>query len=92
MNFFILMIFALVLFIFARYTRYDGIVLQILGISTILHIFRDFQIGPSSDLEEFARVFILIPSNLWAWIWLSTAILITGVNIWFLFLMMKKYP
>lgn len=52
----------------------------IAGAYSILYIIKDYQIGPSSDLSAFAEVMGLTPL-IWMYIWLATAVVITGLSV-----------
>ncbi|MDQ7021981.1 MAG: M50 family metallopeptidase, partial [Candidatus Gracilibacteria bacterium] len=73
-----LILFALAgtLFSLAKYTKYDSLILQFLGISSIIYIIEDFSVGPSSDLSKFSEI---LPSSVWMIIWLIIVIAITVI-------------
>ena len=79
-----LIIFALswVLFALAKYTKYDSLVLQFLGISSIIFIIEDFNVWPGSDLKAFSWI---IPESVWMIVWLILVILITTYNLRLIF-------
>jgi len=78
----ILFLLAGLFFIFAKYTKYDSILLQFLGISSIIYIIEDFNVWPSSDLSKFST---FLPSSIWMIIWLVIVILITWYNLKLIF-------
>ena len=78
----ILILLAFVLFFLAKKTKYDAVVLQALGLFSILYIIEDFNVWPSSDLASFSTI---IPSWIWMWIWLMIVILITWYNLKLIF-------
>jgi len=79
-----LILFALagLLFVLAKYTSYDAIILQFLGISSILYIIENFNVWPSSDLAKFST---FLPSSIWMIIWLLIVIVITIFNFRLIF-------
>jgi hypothetical protein len=56
-----------------------------LGGYSILYIIKDYNVGPSSDLQAFSGMMGLTPL-IWMYLWLAGAVVITGV---FLKLMLK---
>ena len=76
-----LVVFALGLFLLAKYTNLDQIILMFLGLASILHIIQDFNVGPSSDLVAYADLFVLIPANVWMYVWLIIVVLLFIWNI-----------
>jgi len=66
------------LFALAKYTSYDSLILQFIGISSIIYIIEDFNIWPSSDLEKFST---FLPTSVWMIIWLILVIIITWYNL-----------
>jgi len=78
----ILIVLALWLFTLAKYTNYNNLVLQFLGISSIIYIIEDFNVWPSSDLEKFST---FLPASIWMIIWLILVIIITWYNLKLIF-------
>lgn len=76
-----LILFGLGLFLIANKTNFDREVLMFLGIACILYIIQDFNVGPSSDLNEYAKIFVVIPSHVWMYIWLFIALFLTFLNL-----------
>jgi hypothetical protein len=70
------------LFLLARYTDYDSVILQFLGVSSIIYIIEDFNVWPSSDLAHFS---LILPSFIWMYVWLIIVIVITWFNLRFIF-------
>ncbi|MCD5380635.1 M50 family metallopeptidase [Candidatus Gracilibacteria bacterium] len=77
----ILFVLALGLAGLAKYTNYDKIILQFLGVASLLFIIEDFNVGPSSDLSKFTEIFIIIPQSGWMIIWLILVLMITFFNL-----------
>ena len=77
--------FAIAFFLLARYTKFDREILMFLGLATILYIIQDFNVGPSSDLEQYAKLFVVIPATVWMYIWLLVALLLFFFNIRMIF-------
>jgi hypothetical protein len=61
--------------------EYDALILQFLGITTLLYIIEDFNVWPSSDLEKFTEIFMIVPQFMWMIIWLVLVLWITAWNI-----------
>ena len=53
-----LIVFAVALFFLSSRTELDREILMFLGLASILYIIRDFNVGPSSDLEAYAKEMI----------------------------------
>jgi len=74
------------LFIFlAKKSNFDSFVLQFLWVATILYIIEDFNVWPSSDLSKFSEIFIIIPQFIWMYLWLLIVIIITLINLKYIF-------
>ena len=80
-TFFFLVGFAVALILIANLTNWDREVLMFIGLATIIYIIQDFNVGPSSDLEKYAELFKVIPKNVWMYIWLIIAILLSLFNL-----------
>ncbi len=73
-----------ILFSLAKYTKYDSVILQFLGISSIIFIIEDFNVWPSSDLAHFSK---FLPESVWMIVWL---ILVIAMTLWNLKIIFKK--
>jgi len=80
-----LFVFALVLFIIIWKTNWSREVLMFLGLASILYIIQDFNVGPSSDLERYAKEMIILPAKAWMYIWLLVVLVLFYFNIKFIF-------
>lgn len=80
----ILFFIAWILFLLAKKTNYDSIVLQFLWITSLLYIIQDFNVWPSSDLGKFSEIFVVFPQAFWMYLWLIIVLIITWVNIKFI--------
>ena len=60
-------------------------ILMFLGLACILYIIQDFNIGPSSDLAKYADIMKVLPANVWMYIWLAVAVLLSFFNLRFIF-------
>jgi len=76
-----LMLFALALFLIASKTNFDSDIMLFFGLASILYIIQDFNVGPSSDLDQYAKLFVVIPAAMWMYIWLGIALLLFFYNI-----------
>ncbi len=66
-------------------TTWGREILMFLGLASILYIIQDFNIGPSSDLTKYAEIMKVLPANVWMYIWLAIALLLTLSNLRFIF-------
>jgi len=78
----ILILLAGLLIFLAKKTKYYGLTLQFLWVSSLMYIIEDFSVWPSSDLSKFSWI---IPSYIWMIVWLLLVILITGYNLKLIF-------
>jgi len=77
----ILCAFSVSLFFIAYKTTFDQDVLLFLGIATVLYIIQDFNVGPSSDLEQYEQVVGIFNAKVWRYFWLLLVVLITLWNL-----------
>lgn len=77
----ILVVFAVGFAFLAYRNFFHAEILSFLGIASTLYILEDFNVGPSSDLEKYADLFVIIPTWLWTYIWLLIALGITFFTI-----------
>ena len=82
-NLIILFGYAIGFVIIGRLTLITPYVLQFIGIACVIHILQDFQVGPSSDLEQFTQLGIL-PYTVWMYLWLIIAGTVTFFNLRYL--------
>ncbi len=80
-----LLAFALGLIFATMYTNWDRWILMFLGMACTIYIVQDFNVGPSSDLTEYAKIFVLIPANIWMYIWLIIVVLLSFFNLRMIF-------
>lgn len=76
-----LLAFAFALLLIGRYTNWDRWILMFLGMACIIYIVQDFNVGPSSDLEAYAQLFIVVPKVVWMYIWLGIVLLLSFYNL-----------
>ena len=76
-----LLLFAVALLFIANKTRLDREVMMFLGLASLFHIVQDFRVGPSSDLEQYAALFVIVPKTVWMYIWLGIVVLLCMVNL-----------
>ncbi len=77
--------FAIILFLIANKTRFASDVLMFLGLTSILYIIQDFNVGPRSDLNAYAELFVFPPAVVWMYIWLAIAVVLLIFNIRMIF-------
>ncbi len=81
----ILFLISWVFILLAKKTNFDSLVLQFLWVTSLLHIIEDFNVWPSSDLSKFSEIFIIIPQFMWMYFWLILVLVITWINLRFIF-------
>lgn len=77
--------FSLVLGFIALKTEFGREVLMFLGLASVLFIIQDFNVGPRSDLKAYEEVMVILPAQVWMYIWLGVAILMLYFNLRLLF-------
>lgn len=77
-----LLAFAFALVLIVRYTTWSRWVLMFLGMASIIYIVQDFNVGPSSDLNEYAKHFVVVPKVVWMYLWLGIVLLLSFFNLW----------
>jgi len=55
--------------------------LLVLSAASLVYIIMDFNGGPSSDLAKFTQLIPILPSFIWALLWLAAVSYITYLNI-----------
>jgi len=80
-----LMVFALALYLIASKTNFDSDILLFFGLASILYIIQDFNVGPTSDLAQYAKIFVVVPAAAWMYLWLGVAVLLLYYNIRLIF-------
>ena len=84
---FFLIVFGLVLLGLGRFTNLYDAIIMFLGLVSILYIIQDFNVGPTSDLNAYADLFVFIPSTVWMYVWL---IIVVALFVWNIRFIMKK--
>lgn len=77
----LLLAFSIIFIALAWLTDFSGDILMFLGLASIIHIIEDFNVGPTSDLQKYAEIFVVIPMNVWMYIWLIIVIILFLINI-----------
>jgi len=77
----LLVFFSLLFFLLANKTAWASEVVMFLGLASVLYIIQDFNVGPRSDLKAYEEVMVIIPAQLWMYIWLAVAILLLFFNL-----------
>jgi len=80
-----LIAFAIGLSLVSWLTNLDREILMFLGLASILYIVQDFRVGPSSDLEAYAKHMIIFPRVVWMYLWLGIALLLCFFNLRMIF-------
>jgi len=81
----VLVAFSLILLFIMQKTSFGSEVLMFLGLASVIYIIQDFNVGPKSDLKAYEEVMVIIPAQLWMYIWLGVAILFLYLNLKLLF-------
>ena len=81
----VLFLFVLALYIIMTKTHFSKEVLMFFGLACILYIIQDFNVGPSSDLEKYAEIMVILPVSAWMYIWLGVAVVLFLFNLRILF-------
>ncbi len=77
----VLVAFSVALCFIALRTNIGREVLMFLGLASIMYIIQDFNVGPSSDLKAYADVMVILPADIWMYIWLIVVVLLFVMNI-----------
>jgi hypothetical protein len=76
-----LLFMAVILFLLAR-TAVGPYVLQFIGVASLIYIVRDFNVGPTGDLDTYHRtVSAFPPVSVLMYIWLGIVLIITAWNV-----------
>ncbi len=82
--------FALLLMLIVWKTSWGREVLMFLGMASILYIIQDFNVGPKSDLNKYAEIMVVLPAQVWMYIWLAIAVLLFYYNLRLIFSLSKE--
>ncbi len=77
----LLLAFSIIAILFAWKTDFSGNILMFLGLASIIHIIEDFNVGPTSDLEQYAKIFVLVPASVWMYVWLIIVVILFIFNM-----------
>ncbi len=55
--------------------------LIVTGTASIVFIFNDYNVGPSSDIAKFSKIIPVLPQYIWSILWLAIVIYITWKNL-----------
>lgn len=86
----VLIVFAIILFLIANRTKFGREILMFLGLASIIYIIQDFNVGPSSDLDQYAQIMPILPAQGWMYVWLGLAVILTVFNLRIVFRSPKK--
>lgn len=76
----VLVLFALGCYLSFRSSFGDEL-LMFLGLATVLYIIQDFNVGPTSDLNAYAKLMVFLPASAWMYIWLIVAVVMFIFNL-----------
>ena len=77
----LLLLFSLSLILVAWKTKFSREFVMFFGLTSILYIIQDFRVGPSSDLEAYAKELVIFSPQVWMYIWLFIVLLLFLFNI-----------
>jgi len=77
----ILILFSAVILLMGFKTNFGREILMFIGLVSIIYIIQDFNVGPKSDLEAYAKEMVFIPSFMWMYIWLGIVIVLFLANL-----------
>lgn len=77
----IMVLFSLVLFLLAFKTSLGREVLMFLGLASVLYIIQDINVGPTSDLKAYEKEMVFLPAEVWKYLWLGVALILTLFNL-----------
>ena len=69
--------------------KINNYILIILGTLSLIDVLMNFNVHPKSDLEQFCKV-MGGSSDVWMYTWLIFAIIITGLNAFFIYMSHRK--
>ncbi len=81
----LLIAFSVVLLAIAILTNLSNITLMFIGLASLIHIIEDFNVGPTSDLEQYAKLFVVVPPQVWMYVWLIIVIILLLINLRMIF-------
>ena len=81
----VLLAFSAVLIFILLWTNWGAEVLMFLGLASVIYIIQDFNVGPRSDLKAYEEVMVILPAQVWMYIWLAVAVLLLIFNLKILF-------
>jgi hypothetical protein len=76
----LLALFAVAAMLLAKKPNWAGNALMFLGLASIIHIIEDFNVGPTSDLAQYAETIPLVPASVWMYVWLAIVLLLCYYN------------
>jgi len=85
-----LVLFSLVLFLIIFKTTWSREILMFLGLTCIIYIIQDFNVGPTSDLNRYAKEMVFLPAFAWMYIWLFIVLVLCYFNLKLIFKFRKK--
>jgi len=77
----ILLLFSAVILLLGFKTNFGREILMFIGLVSIIYIIQDFNVGPKSDLEAYAKEMVFIPSFMWMYIWLGIVVVLFLFNL-----------
>lgn len=80
-----LITFSIVLILLSKFKKY---VLLFLGIASVAYIIKDYDVGPSSDLAQYSGI---ISAQIWMYVWLILAVVITTFSLYIFVKLNKKW-
>lgn len=86
----VLILFTLIMLLLGFKTNLGQEFLMFIGLVSIIYIIQDFNVGPRSDLEAYAKEMVFIPSFMWMYIWLGIVVFLFLLNLRLLWKSLEK--
>jgi len=86
----LLIFFGISIYFIGLKTSWGREFLMFIGLISIIYIIQDFDIGPRSDLDAYAKELVLFSADIWKYIWLFIVILLFLMNLRFLMITERK--
>ena len=65
-------------------TKHDEFIAWFLvftGLVSVIYVIEDFQVGPSSDLQQFTQEMPIMTHGMWMYVWLAIVVLLSWKNL-----------
>ena len=86
----LLIFFGITIYFIGLKTSWGREFLMFIGLISIIYIIQDFDIGPRSDLDAYAKELIIFSADIWKYVWLFIVILLFLMNLRYLVITERK--